>query len=446
MRLRYILQGLAALLLFVSPAATRAQAPSGNGSSDRPNVFFDCDGRNCNDDYYRTEIAWVNWVRDRKDADVHLIMTSQTTGAGGREYQLDFIGVGGFQGYEDQLRYSTLPTDTEREELDGISQALGVGLAHFASANGFRGIVRLEGTEPAAAQPQTGLVSADEVDDPWNLWVFRVNGSMNIDGEETRSTTRLFGGVSASRVTPTWKMNFDGNANYNRRSTDVVPDEGDPYTFIDERTDWSLTQLVVYSIADHWSVGFRSEARRMTSVNQDFRFEFTPAVEYSFFPYDEATRRSLTAFYQIGPAYRNYADTTLYNETAETRWEEALELEFSQRQTWGDASMRLRASHFLHDLGLYNVSLRGDVNFRIIRGFSVNARGDVAWVKDQIYLAKEGASTEEQLLDLVRRAQNFNYGIQIGFNIQFGSIFNNVVNNRFRGVGGGGGFNRGFGR
>ena len=65
-------------------------AQEGNGNS-RPNVFFDCDGRNCNDQYYRTEIDWVNWVRDREVADVHVIMTSLTTGAGGRETHIRWL-------------------------------------------------------------------------------------------------------------------------------------------------------------------------------------------------------------------------------------------------------------------------------------------------------------------------------------------------------------------
>lgn len=423
-----------------------AQEPEAVQSSGRPNIFFDCQGPNCNDNYYRTEITWVNWVRDRQDSDVHVIMTSQGTGAGGREYQLDFIGEGRFTDYDDQLAHQTLPTDTDREELDGITQVLAVGLARFATEAGFQGIVRLEEAEPGAGvDPEAGVVSPDQVDDPWNLWVFRINGSLNVDGEDTRETTRINGGLSASRVTPTWKLNFNGNVNHNRRRIELT----DAPDFTDIRTDWGLTQLVVYSLAEHWSVGFRSEARRMVSVNQDFRFEFTPAVEYSFFPYEEATRRALTAFYQIGPAYRNYADTTIFGEIAETRFEQSLELEFSQRQPWGDASISVEGSHFLHDLDLYNVSLRGDVDFRVFRGFSVNARGDVGWVQDQIYLAAGDADTNEELLNLRRRAQSFTYGFQVGFNVQFGSIYNNVVNNRFQGVGGGGfggGFGRGFGR
>jgi len=59
----------------------------------RPNVFLDCREARCNYEYYRTEIDWVNWVRDRQVADVHIVMTAQGTGAGGREYLFDFIGT-----------------------------------------------------------------------------------------------------------------------------------------------------------------------------------------------------------------------------------------------------------------------------------------------------------------------------------------------------------------
>ena len=418
--------------------AGTAGAVSAQANGSRPNVFFDCNGPNCNNDYYRTEIGWVNWVRDAQDAGLHVIMTSLATGAGGRQYTLDFIGVAQ-AGYSDQLLYQTLPTDTEREALDGLTTTLALGLARFANAAGYRGLVRIEGPDPEEGDlPRRRLVSQDEVDDPWNLWVFRINGNMNLDGEETRKNTRFNGSVNASRVTPTWKLNFNANGNYEdiyRRLS-----SGD---FEETQVDWGFRQLTAYSVADHWSVGLLTQAVRMTEFNTDFRWEVTPAIEYSFFPYEEATRRSLTAFYQIGPAHREYIDTTIYNQVEETRWEQSMEVEFSQRQTWGDASFTLRGSHFLHDTRLYNVSLRGNFEFRIVRGFSINARGDVAWVKDQIYIPREDVSDEQALLDLRRQATSYNYGLQVGFSLQFGSIFNNVVNNRFRGVPGFGGFGGG---
>ncbi len=419
-----LLAALVALssLTFADPPVAAAQGDAGL----RPKVFLDCEGPNCSQEYYRTQILWVDWVRDRQDSDVHVIITSQTTGAAGREYLVDFTGVGVHGGYTDELRYSTLPMATERERLDGITHVLGIGLARFAIQSGFPEAVRIVPLTEGELDPGERVVSAAEVDDPWNLWVYRLNGNANLSGEETRKNQRFEGRLTASRVSPTWKLTFSGNVNFNRREIELT----DSPDFVDERTDWGFTQLSIYSLAEHWSFGVWGEARRIVSANQDFRTEITPALEYSFFPYEEATRRSLTAFYRIGPAYRNYIEPTVYGETDELRWEQSLSLSLSQLQTWGEAGIRLRGSHFLHDSGLYNVSLRGNINFRITRGLSLNASGNLAWVNDQIYLAAEGATTEEELLDLVRRAQDFNYALRVGFSFQFGSIYNNVVNNR----------------
>lgn len=426
--LGYILLALLTCAPLATPAS--AQAPPSDGGG-RPKVFFDCDGPRCGDDYYRTEIGWVDWVRDRADADVHIIMTSQGTGAGGREFLIDLLGNGRFEGYEDEISYQALSTDTEREELDGIAHALGVGLAHFAVAAGFRGIVRLEGAERGDAAGDR-LVAASEVDDPWNLWAFRLRGDTDIEGESTQKEVRLGSSFSANRVTPTWKLNFFGRVNFNRQEIE----KSDGSIFIDRRTDWSVNTLTVYAIAEHLSVGLQTESGRLTRYNQDLRVEVTPAVEYSFFPYDEATRRALTLFYKIGPAYRNYIEETIHGELSETRWEEALTIELSQRQPWGEASIDLEASHFLHDFSQRRVSLRGRLSFRVVRGLDLNADGDVAWVNDQIYLSAAELSDEEILLRLSQRGTDFTYGFSVGFSLRFGSIYNNVVNNRFDGAGG----------
>ncbi len=404
----------------------------------RLSVFLDCAARFCDLTYFRTELPWVNWVRIPEGADVHLIMTSQATGAGGREYQLDFIGNGDFA-YEDQLAHQAAPTDTDRETLDQIAHTIGVGLLHFAtlndflqSADAFQEVVDVLDIDSEEIDPRERMVTQEEVEDPWDFWVFRVGGRTELNGEQTRRTTRIDGNVSASRVTPTWKMNFRSNVNYNQREIDLE----DARTFVDTRTDWGFSKLIAYSLADHWSVGMQGEVRRIVRFNQDFRAELTPALEYSFFPYEEATRRALTLFYKIGPAYRRYIDETVFGQMAETRWEQSLEFELSQRQQWGDASISMTGSHFLHDADLYNVRLGGDIDFRIARGISVSAEGNISWVSDQIYLSAEGATDAEALLNLQQRAQDFNYSLELGFSIQFGSIYNNVVNNRFRSGGG----------
>jgi hypothetical protein len=406
--------------------------PPPTSVSPRPTVFFDCGGPSCNEGYYRTQIGWVNWVRDRADSDVHLIMSSQPTGSGGREYLLDYVGVGQYELYQSRLTYQAPPTETNRETLDAITQVLSIGFAHFAAATGSPGLVLIEGREQYSILPASRVVSREEVDDRWNFWVFRINANGNLDGEATRTTKRLNGSFSASRVTPTWKLNFRGNVNYNQRDIQLT----DAPDFRDTRTDWGLTQFTAYALADHWSVGWQGDARRSARSNQRLRLELTPAVEYSFFPYEEATRRALTVFYTIGPSWRDYFEPTVFLKTDEVTWEQSLEIELSQRQPWGDASIRLLGSHLLHDVDLYRLEMRGDIDVRVVRGISLNAEGSVGWVNDQIYLPAEGATDAEALLNLQQQAQDFTYSMQIGVSIQFGSIFNNVVNNRF----GGGGF------
>jgi hypothetical protein len=226
-------------VLGCATGALAAQETEGvNG--DRASVFLDCATRGCNQQYFRTELTWVNWVRVPEGSDVHVIMTSQTTGAGGRAYQLDFMGRGDIE-YEEQLVYQAPPTATDRETLDELVRTIGAGLLHFATVNGFFETVE-DFREVAAAMeavaeetdPDERVVAVDEVDDPWNLWVFRFGGRTELNGEQTRRTNQVNGNLSASRVTPTWKMNFRANLNFNHREIDLANDS----TFVDQRTDW----------------------------------------------------------------------------------------------------------------------------------------------------------------------------------------------------------------
>ncbi|MGD8288010.1 MAG: hypothetical protein PVJ80_03385 [Gemmatimonadota bacterium] len=407
----------------------------------RPRVFFDCNGRNCNSQYYRTEISWVSWVNDREVADLHVIMGSLQTGAGGREYQLDFLDAHPEQdeGYEEQLRYQQLGTDTERETLDGLTHTLGLGIAEWANSHGYRGLVTLRGPDPELGGAGTRrLVSQEEVDDPWNLWVFSLNANVNRDSEETQATTQINGGFNASRVSPTWKMNFNTFVNHRRLRRELSTG-----TLRDIRTNWVFNQLVGYSVAEHWSIGVNGVVGRNVTDNQDFRVRGSPVVEFSFFPYEEATRRSLTARYGIGPVYFDYINPTIYGKREELRFDQQLVVEFDSRQTWGDAGFTLSASHYLYNIDRNNRCAEGRISYRIARGIEVNARGNIAWVNDQIFLEAEEATDEETLLNLQRRQTDVSSNFSVGFRIQFGSIFNNVVNNRFRGIGGfggGGGF------
>lgn len=399
----------------------------------RTRVYLDCQGPQCDQNHYRTEITWVDWVRDTNDSHVHVIMTSQGTEAGGRQFQLDYIGTGAFSSYNAQQFYQSRSSDTQIEQLDGVAYVLALGIAQFASSNAFPPPVRIV---PLASAQQgegdEGLVAADQVDDPWNLWVLRLNGNGNLSGEETRKSHQVSGGFNASRTTLTWKTNIVGSWNTNVQKIT----RGDGSILTVNRENWNVSSSIVYAVARHLTVGLTGGAARVTQQNQRLQIRLNPAIEYSVFPYEESTRRALTAFLEIGPVYRGYFEETVYGRLAEYLVQSELAIGYSSRQPWGNASTSVEWSTYLHDFSKRSISLRGNMSYRITRGINLNLNGNVGWVNDQIYLSGAGLTDEERLLRLAQEATSYTYGGSIGLSWQFGSIFNNVVNNRFPGGGG----------
>ena len=412
------------------PDAGSAQQGESGDAADRLQVFFDCDGRQCSTDqtFFRTEITWVDWVRDREDADVHVIITSQRTASGGSEFQIDFLGRGVIHGVEDRMTFSSFGSDVEQEQLDGLTTTLAIGLARYAAFAGYTRAIGFEILRTGEQDADARVRAPQDVDDPWNLWVFEVGSGGTVRKTDTNDTEYLSGNLNVSRTAPSWKWNFGGS--WNRQVVETLL--ADSTTFRSTLVDWRAGSETVYAVAAHWSLGMTTSFASLPRENQNLRVRLTPALEYSAFPYEEATRRSLTFRYSTGLAYRDYEETTLYGVQQETHFEEAIRLRYSQRQPWGDGSASVTATHLLDDITKHNVALRADLSVKVVRGLRLNVSANTSWVTDQIYISAGGESDAEILLNLRTRQSDFNYGFNFGFSYRFGSIFNNVVNNRFR--------------
>ena len=68
-------------------------------------VYLDCNY--CDFDFVRTEVTFVDYVRDRQSAQVHILVTNQPTGGGGTEFTLTFIGLRQFATLSDTLKYNS---------------------------------------------------------------------------------------------------------------------------------------------------------------------------------------------------------------------------------------------------------------------------------------------------------------------------------------------------
>lgn len=428
---------LARLKLFIffvciSAFASQLQAQDGDVRNNALRVFLDCNTRACDDDYFRTEINFVNWARDRTLADVHLIITQNSTGGGGQFFTFDFIGLEELEGLDDELSYTTNATDTEVEILIGLTQVIGVGLARFSTIMGQPHVFQISANSSSITLVNR-IVTQDEVEDPWDFWVFELGTELSISGEETRESEDYWFSFEANRTTETWKFEFEADTFYSKDSRQ----RSDSTTAVAVRESWGSELLLAYALADHWSVGIESDLGSDTRSNEDLYASLYGAVQYSFFPYEEAPRHSFTAQYSIGGRHFDWTEETIFGETAETRGQHRLEMRYYQLQPWGSAIVSLNGSQYLHDTSLWNASVFGSLSFRISRGLSLSVRAQYSLLEDQLFISGEGLTNEEILLGQFDRPTDYEYSLRFGITYEFGSIFNNVVNNRF-GTGGGG--------
>ncbi len=421
------------------PWRAAAQQLPGASASETLNLFFDCQGSGCYDtDFYRREIPFVNWVRDREVSDVHVLVTSQTTGGGGRQYVLRFLGRGPFQGQDQELLVNTAGDATTDETRNALVSRLRLGLGRYLAGTPLADRLRVvsEGP-PAGGTPGSGGPggTAAPEDDPWDFWVFTIRGNSFLNGESSYESANYSGSLSANRTTDAWKLDFSGRFSRNTQVFDL-----DDTTSVEtEREEWNANALVVKSITDRFSVGATVGVGRSTYVNENFRWNVSPGVEFNLFPYAESSRRSLTFQGLLNVRHWDYETETIFGQTSETRLAFSLDSELEFVQPWGRASIGAGHSRYLHDTDKWQSTINGSVEWRIFKGFSLTVSGYYEWVRDQLYLEAEGYTQEEILTRQRALATSFEYFTMFGISYRFGSIFNNVVNPRF-GSGGGGGF------
>ncbi len=427
---------VATFLGLAFPGALSAQAAPGPEAAETVSLYFDCQGFGCWDmDFFRREVPYVNWVRDRQSADVHVLVTTQTTGGGGRQYVLAFLGRGRFEAQNQDVRLNTAGDATEDEVRTAIVARLKLGLGRYLAGTALADRLRVTvpGEDAGTGRPPGPPPGAPVQDDPWDYWVFTVRGNAFLDGESSQSFSSLNSSVSANRTTDAWKLNLSGRFSRNASSFELSDT-----TVETVREDWNAGGLAVKSITDHFSLGARVGGGRSTFLNENFRWNVSPGVEFNFFPYAESSRRSLTVQGLVELRHWDYEAETIFGEVAETRVAATVSTSFTAVQPWGRVSVSVDHSRYVHDPDKYLFSLGGAFGVRLFKGFSVNMGGNYRRIRDQLYLSLKGATDEEILLQQKQLATNYRYFTSFGISYRFGSIFNNVVNPRFGGGEGGG--------
>ena len=425
MRLRVWMIAFAACCVS-SPARAQepAAAPRSTGAI---SMFLDCRAM-CDEDYMHTEITYVDWVRDRTVADVHALISTLSTGAGGTQYTITFIGLRRFAPLADTLVFASAPAATENEVRRAMTRTLKAGLVRFIARTPMADRLEIslangEG-QPTQTTPRV---------DPWHAWVFTTSINGNHSAEESNRSTSLSGRVTASRTTEDWKLNVGFNENYNE-SRFTIPDPDT--TIVNIQRGFGVDGLAVKSLGAHWSAGLKGTFSASTFLNQRRYLRITPAAEYDVYPYAESTRRQLRVQYAIGYDAVSYADTTVFLKTSERLPVHTLSIAYARQEEWGSVIVGANGSSYLRDPSKHSGSVEGGLSLRVIRGLNLNLNGGYSSIHDQIYLAKGEATQAEVLLRQRQLLTGYRWTAFVGLSYTFGSLFNNVVNPRFGDSGG----------
>ena len=234
-------------------------------------VYLDCQGQagnGCDQNFFRTEILFVNWVTDRAVADVHLLVTAQQAGGGGRRYTLAFLGLNRFADDNLQLSYASASDATNDVIRRGLGEQFKIGLVRYAARTSARDRLRVTYTAP------TSTAGAAQKPDPWNFWVFTFGLNGNSFGESSTSNLFLSGNFNANRTTDAWKLSIGTNFNRQRNR----------YTLSDRKViaivkNFGGNALVVKTLTPRWSVGTRITAGSQSSQNQDLSLTMGSGIE-----------------------------------------------------------------------------------------------------------------------------------------------------------------------
>lgn len=387
-----------------------------DGSSDPINVYVDCNF--CDQQFIKQNLNQVEFVRDQKSADVHLLFTQQGTGNGAL-VRIQFIGRRDFSELQDTLSYSVNQQLTSDDKRNLQLRYIQFGLMPYWIQNNQLNAIDI------SVNPLLEIESAEEKD-PWNHWVFNMGLSGWFNGQETSRSSNFQCNASAWRITEKNKFGIWAGTQHNYNT----------YIFEDtiytnrQSSSWGSFKNVT-SLSNHFSYGLFGSAGNSVYSNYDFYGELTNGIEFNFFDYKNAYSKQLIISYEIGGRFNDYQDTTVYNKTEELLGKQKIIFGGITKQTWGSFTGKITYQNFLHDFNKNAINFYGNLNIRVFKGLSWRFNGSLGILKNQVNIEKQNVSVEELLLQQQQLATGYSYWFNTGINYSFGSDYNSVVNPRF---------------
>lgn len=376
-------------------------------------AYLDCE--RCDENFIKQETSFLEYVRDQDLADLVILIRDIWNPSGGRSYEIE---IDGNKEYKDLASSTTVfgySSDTSSSLRDKLVNKLKLALVPFLDKAEYDLNVKID----------TNFEDIKTIDDKWNNWVFELSGTYESDKEESRKTNRYEIQFEIDKVTEDWRIGID--LERDERNREFYSDDN---VYLSNRKTTSLRGRVVRSISDHFSAGVFFGAFQNTYENIDFNRYIAPAIEYSFFPYEDVLSKEITLAYRIGTGKRNYIEKTIYGYENQTLTSQTLTLNIRYRQKWGNISSYIDGTQFFNDGTKKRFSFRSDLDIRIFEGLAVRFSGNVSLIREQYSLAAGSTSVEDLLLQQRRIASDYETNFSIGLSYTFGSIYNSIINTR----------------
>lgn len=383
-----------------------------------PKLFLDCS--TCDQQYYRQEINYINFVRDRRLANVYVLVRTINTGSGGIEFTLEFIGQNEFKELNDTLQYVAPANQANAITREALRDKIKIGVLPY--------VIKTPLCEKLiySIESEQKDMDVNQVKDKWNFWTFNISSNSWGNGNAYNTNLGTNVNLSANRVTEQLRTETGlfGFGNYQRF---VVNNE----IVTGLQLNWGGYHFTAKSIGKHWAAGHSATYFSSTVQNLRHSTSYYGTVEYNIFPYSEATRRQLRINYRLGGRYQDYYNKTIYNKNYSWFTLHSLVVSYNQVEKWGNIGLAMGGFHYLNYLKNYNLSINPSINWNPAKGLSIGLFGGFTLVNDQFFLSAEEISDSEVLLNQRALATNFNFWGGFNINYSFGSIYNSVVNVRF---------------
>ena len=389
--------------------------------NERPSLisfFLDCE--DCDFTFVRQELPFVSFVRDPQLADVHILVSESETGSGGKKFFLNFIGLKGFKGLDLEYIVTTNQSDTDDDIRKTLLKMIKIGILPYYSKTSFIDQLNID------LEESDEKTADDMVIDRWNKWVFRLESGGDFQKEESQNEYSIDNEVKAERITEEWKTSLEASYEINREN---YFDDGEQIT--NKQDTKQLSAELIKSLTEKWSAGIFGNYSSRTFLNVKNNFGTAAGIQYNFFPWKECNRRVFAIGYGVGIDLFDYNEITIYDKMHETYFSEILNLNLELVQPWGEISVGIEGRHLFRDFSKTHLTLESDVSLRLTKNLSVNLGMASRLIHDQLYLPKGDASLEDILLKRRKLETTYEVSGQIGFRFTFGSIYNNIVNERF---------------